>query len=161
MYGEEIHVDHVGLFFLFNVASVLIVRPLSGRLFDRKGPAAVLLPAALFSVAGLLILSYAHSLGMLILSALLYGAGFGAIQPTTQAWMIRAAGPEKHSASNSLYYNTTDIGVAFGSMLLAEVASAVDYAFMYRFASGIMVLFVVLQFVDLAKGRSKRNAAAA
>ncbi|GGG06391.1 hypothetical protein GCM10010913_30290 [Paenibacillus aceti] len=144
LFGEFIHLQQVGLFFLFNVITIIIIRPISGRIFDRRGHAAVLIPATLFVVASMLVLSYTRTLPLLIVSALLYGLGFGAIQPTLQAWMIRTSTPEQYGTANSMFYNSTDFGVAIGSIILGLIASATNYAVMYRYSAGFMVLFLVL-----------------
>ncbi|WP_244905542.1 MFS transporter [Paenibacillus physcomitrellae] len=155
LYGKEIHLGQIGLFFLFNAITVLIIRPISGRLFDSKGPVAVLIPSGVAVFGSLLLLSYVHSLPLLVVSALLYGLGFGAIQPATQAWMLRESPSTSHGAVNSLYYNSIDLGVAAGSMLLGIVASHTGYAVMYRWASCIMLLFLVVFLVGrmLSAGR--------
>ncbi|MEF2965968.1 MFS transporter [Paenibacillus sp. M1] len=147
LFGEFVHLEQVGLFFLFNAVTIIIIRPVSGRIFDRRGHAAVLIPAAVLVVASMTALSYTTSLPLLILSALLYGLGFGAIQPTIQAWMIRTSTPEQYGAANSMFYNSTDFGVAIGAILLGAIASATDYAVMYRYSAGFMVLFIVLYLV--------------
>lgn len=143
LYGQEAHLANVGLFFLFNVFTVLVVRPISGRLFDSKGHAAVLVPAALLVFASLMVLSFADNLPLLIVSALIYGLGFGAIQPTLQAWMLRDSAPEHHGTANSLYYNALDFGVAVGAMVLGVIASHSTYAVMYRYSSCFMILFLI------------------
>ncbi|CAG7627138.1 putative MFS-type transporter YfcJ [Paenibacillus solanacearum] len=157
LYGKEVHLEHIGLFFLFNVITVLIIRPISGRLFDSKGHSAVLIPAALIIFASLTLLSFTTSLPLLIASALLYGLGFGAIQPTLQAWMLRDSAPEQHATANSLYYNALDFGVAIGAMVLGLVASGTSYAMMYRYSALFMVLFlivyVIFQLVSVKKNK--------
>lgn len=144
LYGKEIHLGQVGLFFMFNAITVLLVRLVSGRIFDRFGPSFVLIPSGICVFISLFLLSYVHSFLMLAVSALIYGLGFGAIQPATQAWMLRESPPESHGAVNSLFYNTVDLGVATGSMLLGVVASHTGYAVMYRWSSGIMLLFLAV-----------------
>ncbi|SFK78048.1 Predicted arabinose efflux permease, MFS family [Paenibacillus sp. 1_12] len=163
LYGEMRHLEQVGLFFLFNAFTIILIRPISGKLFDRKGPAAVLIPAAISVVASLMVLSYTTSMSMLILSALLYGLGFGAIQPTLQAWMLRTSTKEQYGMANSMFYNSTDLGVAAGALTLGAISSMSDYAIMYRFSAGFMILFlvvyVVFQLVTTAKKRRHtRNA---
>ncbi|CAG7646616.1 MFS transporter [Paenibacillus allorhizosphaerae] len=157
LYGKEVHLNHIGLFFLFNVITVLIIRPISGRLFDSRGHSAVLIPAALIIFASLTLLSFTTSLPLLIVSALLYGLGFGAIQPTLQAWMLRDSAPEQHGTANSLYYNALDFGVAIGAMVLGLIASGTSYAVMYRYSALFMVLFlivyVVFQLVSVKKNK--------
>ena len=76
LFGHEAGISNVGWFFLCNASMVLIVRPITGILFDRKGPEWVLLPGALFTLAGLLLLSYAHSEASLAAAAICYGIGF-------------------------------------------------------------------------------------
>ncbi|WP_256762043.1 MFS transporter [Cohnella sp. WQ 127256] len=158
LFGESVHLEQVGLFFLFNAITIIIIRPISGRLFDRKGPAAVLIPAGVCVVASLAILSYTTSMPMLILSALLYGLGFGAIQPSLQAWMLRSSTQAQYGMANSMFYNSTDLGVATGAILLGAISAASDYAIMYRYSAGFMVMFlVVFIVVQLNKVRHKKT----
>ncbi|MBW7476439.1 MFS transporter [Paenibacillus oenotherae] len=144
LYGESVHLEQVGLFFLFNAVTIIIIRPISGKIFDSRGHGAVLLPAALCVIASLLVLSYAADLPMLIVSALLYGLGFGAIQPTLQAWMLRLVPQEQHGTVNSLFYNSTDLGVAGGALILGAISTVTGYAAMYRYAAEFMVVFLLL-----------------
>ncbi|RIX53981.1 MFS transporter [Paenibacillus nanensis] len=144
LFGQFAGLEQVGLFFLFNTVTIVLIRPISGRLFDRKGPVPVLIPAGLSVAVSMLVLSYSDQMVMLIVSALLYGLGFGAIQPTIQAWMLRVSTKEQYGAANSMFYNSTDFGVAVGALLLGAVASATDYAVMYRYSALIMVCFVLL-----------------
>ncbi|MBV6714822.1 MFS transporter [Paenibacillus chitinolyticus] len=160
LYGKEVHLEQIGLFFLFNAITVLVVRPISGRLFDSRGHAAILIPGALILIASLLVLSVATTMPVLIVSALLYGLGFGALQPTTQAWMLRETPPEQHGTTNSLFYNSIDFGVAVGSMLLGLVASGTSYAVMYRYAAGVMVLFLLVYGVYLLTRRRNPGSSA-
>jgi len=154
LFGEFAGLKQVGLFFLFNAITIVIIRPISGRLFDRKGPAAVLIPAGLSVAISMLLLSYTHSMSMLIIAALLYGLGFGAIQPTLQAWMLRTSSKDQYGAANSMFYNSTDFGVAVGALLLGAIATMTDYASMYRYSAGVMLLFVVLFLVIYAGSKT-------
>jgi len=148
LYGLSTGLPQAGLFFLFNVVAILIVRPLAGRLFDRRGPVLVLVPAALSLGCGLLTLSYATSMPMLIAAALFYGAGFGSIQPTLQAWMLRVSRPEQQGAANSMFYNSADLGIAIGSFGLGALASATDYGMMYRCSAALALLFLLAVLYD-------------
>ncbi|MFM9327378.1 MFS transporter [Paenibacillus mesotrionivorans] len=158
LYGRDIGLANIGLFFLFNALTVLAVRPVSGWLYDTRGHAVVLVPAAMVLVASLGLLSYTHSMVMLMSSALLFGLGYGAVQPTVQAWMLGGSPRSSHGLINSLFYNSIDLGVAVGSMGLGVVAAATSYAVMYRFSAGIMLLFLVLYLaVAVAGGRLRKR----
>jgi MFS family permease len=152
LYGRDIGLANIGLFFLFNALTVLAVRPVSGWLYDTRGHAVVLVPAAMVLVASLGLLSYTHSMVMLMASALLFGLGYGAVQPTVQAWMLGGAPRSSHGLINSLFYNSIDLGVAVGSMALGAVAAVTGYAVMYRFSAGIMLVFLLLYLVVAVVG---------
>ena len=159
LFGEAVHLEQVGLFFLFNAITIIIIRPISGKMFDKSGPAAVLIPAAVCVIASLAMLSYTTSMPMLIVSALLYGLGFGAIQPTLQAWMLQSSTQAQYGMANSMFYNSTDLGVATGAIILGAISAATNYAMMYRYSAGFMVLFLLVYVViQINKVRNKRSA---
>lgn len=159
LFGREMGLPNIGLFFLLNAVAILLVRPIAGRLFDRFGHLAVLPAASLLLMGGLLLLSWSDTTGLLLLSALLYGLGFGSIQPTAQAWMLRSMPVARQASANSLFYNSTDLGVAVGSMLLGAVAAATGYAVMYRWAALSMALLLAVYGAGLALGRRRARRA--
>lgn len=146
LFGKEAGIANIGWFFLFNAASVFVIRPIAGKLFDRKGHVWVLFPGALFSIAGLILISYANSTWSLIAAAILYGIGFGAIQPSIQAWVIGRAAPNRRGAANATFYSAFDLGIGGGGMLLGMVAQATSYAVMYRYSALILVAYLICYF---------------
>jgi len=153
VYGEVRQLAQVGLFFMFNAVAILIVRPFAGKIFDRKGPLIVLVPAACFVIASIWVLSYADHMSLLIFSALLYGIGFGSIQPTLQAWMLRSASKEEYGAVNGIFYNSTDVGVSLGAMVLGVIATLTSYSIMYRLSSLFMIIFVLAMLMYIRKSK--------
>ncbi|MCR8657550.1 MFS transporter [Paenibacillus endoradicis] len=143
VYGEQLNLSQVGLFFLFNALTILMVRPIAGKIFDSKGPIIVLIPAAIFVIVSMIVLSYTTSMSLLIVSALLYGVGFGSIQPTLQAWMLRSASKEDYGTVNGLFYNATDLGVSLGAIILGIIVTFTSYEMMYRLSSICMILFAI------------------
>jgi len=166
LYGKEAGLANAGLFFLFNALMVLIVRPFSGKLFDRKGPGAVLPFGAVMTFIGIVLLSYTTSTAMLIVSALFYGVGYGVIQPSLQAWALKRVTPDRRGVATGAYYNSIDLGIAAGSFLLGAIASSTGYAIMYRLSAGAMIVFMLLFAVSrmieknrkLATGRAEAKA---
>lgn len=151
IYGEVLQLAQVGLFFMFNALTILLVRPFAGKMFDRKGPVIVLIPAALSVISSILVLSYTSSMLMLIISALLHGLGFGAIQPTLQAWMLRSASQEEYGAVNGIFYNATDVGISLGAIVLGLIATLTSYEMMYRLSSLFMVAFILAMIYFIRK----------
>ncbi|MFC5450217.1 MFS transporter [Paenibacillus aestuarii] len=145
LFGRETGIANVGWFFLCNASMVLIVRPVTGVLFDRKGPEWVLLPGAGFTIGGLLLLSYAHSEASLAAAALCYGIGFGSIQPALQAWTMNRTPPERRGAANGTFFSANDLGLGSGAMLLGAFATYIgSYALMYRYSVVLMILFLLI-----------------
>lgn len=144
LYGKEAGLANAGLFFLFNALMVLVVRPFSGKLFDRKGPGAVLPLGAVMAIIGIVLLSYTTSTAMLIVSALFYGVGYGVIQPSLQAWALKRVTPDRRGVATGAYYNSIDLGIAIGSFLLGATASVTGYAMMYRLSAAAMIAFLLV-----------------
>jgi MFS family permease len=145
LFGHEAGISNVGWFFLCNASMVLIVRPITGMLFDRKGPEWVLLPGAIFTLAGLLLLSYAHSEASLAAAAICYGIGFGSLQPALQAWTIARAAPNRRGAANGTFFSANDLGIGLGAMVLGALANiSGSYALMYRYSTVLILVFIFI-----------------
>nr|WP_232696961.1 MFS transporter [Brevibacillus daliensis] len=157
LFGKEMQLANVGQFYLYNALMIFLVRPVSGRVFDRKGHQAVLIPGALFVMISMLFLAFTTSVGGLIISALLYGAGFGMIQPSIQAWLIKEVAIEKRGMANAVFLSATDLGVAVGSMLLGLVATLYSYSVMYGVSALFMVLFLIAYLLFLWTERMDRK----
>lgn len=161
LYGKEAHIENVGSFFLCNAIAMVLIRPFSGKLFDRKGHMAVLPPGALFVGVSLLILSLANTEPILLVSAFFYGLGYGSIQPSIQAWMVKQVTPEQRGMANGVFFNSIDLGIAVGSMLLGVLATHSNYSVMYRWSALAMLLFLVIYFLSqTAFGKGKKAAVA-
>ncbi|WP_425589540.1 MFS transporter [Fictibacillus terranigra] len=158
LYGKEAHLSHISYFFLFNALAIFIVRPFSGKIFDSKGPFILLTSGAFSVMCGLFTLSIASSTSFVILSAMLYGFGYGMIQPSVQAWMIKEVDVEQRGIANSMFFNTLDLGVAAGSMLLGLVAMHFNYSGMYRLSALVMAVFLVLCLVGFLLKKGKKPA---
>lgn len=144
MLGIENHIQNVGWFFLTNAVAVLLVRPISGRIYDQKGPKAILPFGAVMVILAMILLSYTTSMDILILSSICYGIGYGVLQPSLQAWAIERVSPENRGVANGAFYNSIDLGIAVGSMTLGLIALKTSYAMMYRLSALFMVLFLII-----------------
>ncbi|MDF9842951.1 MULTISPECIES: MFS transporter [unclassified Paenibacillus] len=158
LYGQEAHLDHIAYFFLFNAVAIVIIRPVSGKIYDRFGPAALLIPGSLFIIGGLLLLSFASSTAALFPAALCYGIGFGSMQPALQTWMIQSVDPLQRGTANGMFLNSLDFGVAVGTMILGSVALYNSYAVMYRYSALAPLLLLVIYSIVLITKRRSRSA---
>jgi len=147
LFGKETGVQNIGFFFLVLAISEFLIRFISGRIFDSKGRFWVLFPAAISCIVGCIILYMTKSTGTLLLAAVFYGAGFGAIFPALQAWVIDRVEPQRRGVATATFYNAFDIGIGSGAMLLGLVATWTNYATMYLVSSLFFVIYLVVYFV--------------
>ena len=157
LFGKENHIPNVGYFFLANAAATILIRPIAGRLYDRKGHSAVIIPGSLIVFFGLVLLTFSTNTLMLIFSALLYGLGYGMIQPTLQSWLIRSVPQNQRGTANSLFFNSLDLGIALGAMVLGIVAMNTSYASMYLVCASFMIVFLIINLVPLLNKEKKED----
>ena len=161
LYGNSEGFERIGLFFLVNFIAILISRISAGRLLDRRGHNGILLVGAGLLMAGLSVLALPLSLATVMLSAFLYGLGFGSVQPTLQTWMLRAIEADSHSTVNMLFYNSVDLGIAAGTMCLGVVASLTGYGFMYGFTASLIVIFLTILGIQMTRKKHTQTKQAA
>ncbi|WP_458119289.1 MFS transporter [Paenibacillus sp. Z6-24] len=154
LFGGEAGIANPGYFFLFNALAVVLIRPFSGKIYDSKGPKALVVPGAVMLILGLVFLSFAHSTLGLFGAALCYGIGWGALQPTMQTWMIQVVNPHQRGMANGMFLNSLDLGVALGAMILGTVASMSSYTSMYRFSALFIVIYIVIGIIYMVKAKS-------
>lgn len=153
LYGQYRQVKDIGLFFTVYAFSIMFSRPLLGRLADRKGYDVVMIPGLILCVLTLIIIYLAHSLPVFILAGLVYGIGFGAVQPTSQALSVLYVPPERRGAATATYFLFLDLGLGLGSVLWGLVVQALGYDLMYLLViiPALLSLLVYLLFVRQAK----------
>src|SRR5699024_5770072 len=95
---------------------MMAVRTFSGKLFDRKGIQAVFIPCALFIIAAMIFLALLTSTWMLMVAAVLYGIGFGALAPSIQAWVINRAPDDRKGMANATFFSSFDVGIGLGAI---------------------------------------------
>ncbi|MBP1931074.1 MFS transporter [Ammoniphilus resinae] len=157
LFGADVGIKNVGWFFLFNALMVMIVRPVAGKLFDRRGHKWVLYPGAFFTITGLILLSYTTTVGTLIAASVFYGIGFGAIQPSLQAWTINRVSPQRRGVANGTFFSGFDLGIGVGAMLLGIVARYTSYAMMYRISVVLMVIYLLVYSYHLIQGKNRES----
>lgn len=90
-----------GAFFLTYAATLVLSRPIAGKLSDRYGEKFVIIPALMITISALIVLSFSTGLFGVLVSAVLYDFGFGSAQPALQAATIRLANPERKGVANA------------------------------------------------------------
>jgi MFS family permease len=145
LFGKEAGIEKgIGLFFLITSVAELLIRMISGRLYDRHGHFIVLVPGALACLIGTVLLATSKNMPMFMAASMFYGLGLGMVFPVLQAWSVRSVDPGRRVAATATFFNFMDGGIAIGSVILGLIAQATDFASMYMYSTLAFVSFLVI-----------------
>lgn len=157
LYGKELKMSSIGMYFIGHVTMILITRPLIGKIFDKKGHMIIVLPGSISMIVGLIILSYTHTITILIIASLFYGLGYGAVQPSLQVWAVNRSPEYRKGAANGTFLSSMDLAFTLGSILLSFIAESRSYAFMYRFSALFIVILLAVYGLYLFMNSRQEN----
>jgi MFS family permease len=132
-------IEDYEVFFTAFALALLVVRAVAGELSDRFGRAAVVIPGMALTVVAMALLSVTNSLPMLLLVALIYGLGFGAVSPSLQAFTVDRAGLADRGAAMATFSAAFDLGIGLGSVALGYILQFADFRAMYLASAGCVV----------------------
>lgn len=146
LYADERGISNVGLFFTIYAIALLVTRPCVGKYYDRKGPNNIILYGLLLIFVSIFMLAFAKTMPIFLLSGILFGFGFGAVQPTIFAQAMVGIEPERRGIINGTVMSAFDLGMGFGSVILGIIANSAGYANMYLLASFTPLLGLAVFF---------------
>ncbi|QIO05945.1 MFS transporter [Acinetobacter shaoyimingii] len=162
-YAKEINlVQTASMFFLMYALAIMISRPFTGPLLDRKGENIIMYPAFVIMALGLFLLSQAHSPWMLLLSAGLLGLGYGNIQSVCQTVAVKSASIERMGFATSTFFIFLDAGLGFGPYFIGIALNYIGYSQLYFFSAiGAALSMIVYFFLHGRKASIKNQLKAA
>lgn len=143
LFAESIRVNP-GTFFLVYAVALTLIRPFAGKLSDRFGEAAVIIPSLVVTAGALIVLSLSSGLPGLVTAAILYGIGFGSAQPALQAATLRIAPEDRRGAANASFMTAFDLGIGLGAILLGLVSERIGYAYLFTVTAVSVVVSLVI-----------------
>ncbi|MBF0708736.1 MFS transporter [Alkalihalobacillus hwajinpoensis] len=154
LYAEQLGIDGIEWYFVVFAVSLMLVRAFAGQIYDRKGHKAIFLPGAFLILLAMVDLTLLANQFMLILAAVLFGIGFGSVQPALQAWAVNEAPLHRKGMANATFFSFFDLGVGLGAMFFGLIASTFGYADIYLTAGISVIISMVIYVIYL-----KRSAA--
>ncbi|QGQ44819.1 MFS transporter [Metabacillus sediminilitoris] len=148
---------NVSLFFLIFMFVMLFIRPISGRIFDKKGHKMLIYPAGICGVIGLLLLGVTNNLLILLIAAVFYGVAYGTMHPTLQSWAVSQVEPNKKGTANAMILTCMDLGMAVGAPTLGMVAGQFGYKVMYSYTSLFIILLLIIYMVITRQKNSQEE----
>jgi MFS family permease len=158
LFGKEAGIEKsIGLFFLITSVAELLIRVVSGKLYDMRGHFVVLVPGASVCLIGTVLLAASKDMPMFMAASIFYGSGLGMVFPVLQAWSVRSVEPGRRVAATATFFNFLDGGVAIGSIILGLIAQATTFSRMYMYSSLAFVLFLLRYLIYYFRAASPKN----
>ncbi|WP_040286455.1 MFS transporter [Sporosarcina koreensis] len=146
-------VNAASFFFLVYALAILVSRPFSGKLLDRKGGTFVVLPSLVLFAVGLFVLSGTTSGIVLLIAGAIIGLGFGNFQSCAQAIALIGVPIKRIGIATSTFYIFLDFGFGFGPYFLGGIATSYGYRDLYLVLAGLIVVALVLYLLIARKKR--------
>lgn len=151
-YAKEINlVETASVFFLMYAVAILISRPFTGPLMDRRGENVIMYPAFIIMALGLLILSQVESGRGLLISAALLGLGYGNIQSVCQTIAIKSTHLARMGFATSTFFIFLDAGLGFGPYFLGLALTQISYSQLYLYSAIASLGAIVLYYLVHAR----------
>ncbi|MFS0574773.1 MFS transporter [Sporosarcina sp. 179-K 3D1 HS] len=145
--------EYASIFFVVYAAVMLISRPYTGRIFDEKGPAYIIIPGLICFVIGFFLLADVHSVFVFLLSGAFIGLGYGTLLPSMQALAVQSTDVTRSGYATATFFTLYDSGIAIGSYFLGLLAVYTSYQVVYLL-SAVVVILALIGYV--IKGKKKK-----
>jgi len=135
---------------------ILVTRPIFGPLGDRFGYRRVFAPCLVLITAGLVLLAIATTRSGLILSAIVFGTGFGTAYPVFAAYVTHGVHEDRRGAAFGAILAAFDTGIGTGSSSLGWLVASFGYATAFGAAAALSALALpAFFFADRTVGRAE------
>jgi len=143
-------IDNPGLYFTVQAIALLFSRAFSGRLADKYGRGAAIIPGTIVMSIALATIPLAHDLPHFMISAALFGLGLGAAQPATMALLADHVRSDQQGLGVATYYIGFDGGIFLGSVAFGVMSQNWGFGLTWSFAAvctllGLLGLFWMRQ----------------
>lgn len=155
IYSEEHGIVGGSLFFTVYALTLLLTRPMIGRLTERLGFAVIGIPAVCMTACSFVLIAYSGNLITLLIAAFVNAFGYGAIQPMLQSLCMKSVPPERRGSASGTNYIGTDLATIIGPMVCGEVSAMVGYVPTMWLVMTVP-LFVGIAVIFLSRKRIKK-----
>lgn len=164
IYGNNIRgIADIGLYFTAYAISMLISRPISGKIADKFGVDKSIIPGLVLFALSFVILSFAQTLPMFILTGVVCAFGYGICVPSLQTLSLQLVPKDRRGATGNTNFIGMDSAYLVGPLIAGLIVTQVNilkdagadnpigYELMYR----LMIIPVVIALVIFLLTRKK------
>ncbi|WP_212963051.1 MFS transporter [Siminovitchia fordii] len=146
IFSEERGIDQIFLFYILNAVTATLVRPVTGRWFDRNGPKFLVIVCSGLTFVSMWILSFSTGWEGIAISGCLFGAGYGSLIPALQAWVLAKTPKTRRGVANGMFYSAIDVGIGMSGLVFGMVALFIDTAKLFQISSFFFIAVIVFTF---------------
>ncbi|MGQ4667774.1 MFS transporter [Metabacillus halosaccharovorans] len=154
LYTAQKGISGIQWYFLVFALALMASRTFAGKIYDVKGHRAIFIPGAILIVAAMILLAWLLNTTVLLIAAVLYGIGFGSVQPALQAWSIENAPKHRRGMANATFFSSFDLGVGMGALLFGQIGHLFGYYTIY-WVSAFSVFMSIILFIVLINNDKK------
>jgi MFS family permease len=157
LYAVQKHIPGIQWYFLLYALALMVTRTFAGTLYDRKGHQAVFIPGAILIIGAMILLSWLPNSFTMYTAAVLYGLGFGAVQPALQAWAVEKTAINRKGMANATFYSFFDLGIGIGAMVFGEISHIFGYSSIYKTAAFSVFISILIYLFFLYKNHQSKE----
>lgn len=120
-----------GIFFTVYAIALALTRFVSGRLADRYGDGAAILPGLACAIVTMFVLSATTGVTGIVSAAVVFGIGYGSAHPILQAATVRLVKAGQRGMANATFISAFDLGIGCGSIALGWLLRATGYPVLF------------------------------
>jgi MFS family permease len=153
LYGQQMQIRQMGLFFTVYAAAVLVFRPMTGKMMERFTIGHIVISGGVLLMIGFITVSMADSLFSMLCASVLFGVGNGVTLPALQACALQSVPASRRGVASGTIYMGMDLGLVLGPAIGGVIAGMFGYRLMF-FSGVVPVLagFVIYRRCRLNKG---------
>lgn len=150
VYADSVGVSPRALYFSAFCVTIIATRPFIGRYADRVGHARLIVPCLALIVMGVWVLAVANTRTLFLVSALLFGIGFGSVYPIFVAHLMQHVAGHRRGATFGALIGAFDTGIGTGSIAVGWISE--HYGFGRAFGiAGALALLSIPYFLFMEK----------
>ena len=142
VYAESVGVTPRALYFTVFCLTIVATRPFIGRYADRAGHSRIIVPCLAMIVIGVWTLAIADSRPMFIVSAMLFGLGFGSAYPIFVAHLMQHVAEHRRGATFGALIGAFDTGIGTGSIAVGWLSGRYGFGRAFGIAGALALLSI-------------------
>lgn len=116
LFAQSQGIAHIENFFVIHTLTVIATRLFTGRL-DQKYLPHLVIGSLILLIISLVLMSFVQTMEQLLLVAVIYGVGYGAIYPALSALVVLMTPMTQRGAALGFFTAAFDLGASAGTML--------------------------------------------